>query len=384
MSRIWTSWFDRATLSHSESYVRRGSIRDVAVENGAISALVGGKDVYRVDLDLINPQLRDGRLHLDELNGECTCRVMVGCKHAAALMSVWEMHMVAGLQAGVQIGVHTKPVAAVLRAGSAAKPKKKAVPVRPPEEQPPTERYESARLTADDQAILRVFIASAPDPVRKPSAKPATQHLLYVLDRPTLARIAVRLATARRLKDGSWREIRIKDDPLDVLMRSPGYVSDQDRELVAALVGANRNNEFLRSSMELHGTPAAAQLIGRMVATGRLVITDKGDSWGSIAEVTTLRAGAARTVEPTWHPERDGRWRLQVAPGSTAADVVIVPCDPPYGICGDELVPLTIIGDARRLAHAVGLPPLDGPTALAMARALAIAPPPITDGGAVP
>jgi len=372
MSRVWTSWFDQETLDRSESYVRRGNVRDVAMENGELSALVKGKDVYSVDMYLVNPRIHVGRLHFDKLEGECTCPVMIACKHAAALLSVWEMHMVVGGQ--------TKPATA----GRVDKSKKKAAPVRPPEEQPPAERYEAARVTADDQAILRVFVASVPDPVRKPPAKPSTQHLLYVLDRPSLARIAVRLASARRLKDGMWRETRIKDDPLEVLVRSPGYVTAQDRELVGALVGANRSNEYLRTVMELHGAPGAAQLIGRLLATGRLVVADQADTWGSIAEVTTLRPGAARTVEPGWHPEPDGRWRLQLTPGSTAADLVIVPCDPPYGICGDELVPLTIIGDPRRLAHAVGLPPLDGPTALAIARALVIAPPPIPDGGTVP
>ena len=370
MDKVWTGWFDSATLGRSTQYARDGSVHELTYRDGMLSAQVDGSHTYEVHLTLDTPRLMNGRLFLEGIEGACSCPVMVHCKHAAAVLRVHEAALVDQMRCGPGIGVAETPQPTTAKLG------KKGSPA--PEELPPAERYERAGMDEDDQAVLRLLATHPPGAALSPAGKTPSQFLLYVLDRAGLPRLSVRLATARRLKDGGWRDVRVKDDPLDLLARAPGYLTEEDRLLIGSLVGANRRHDYQRAVMELLGAPAAAGLVERMLATGRLVFSEESSSY-TLDTVTTLRAGPVQMVTPRWRAE-DGRWGLDVgAPG-----LAVVPCSPPFALVGALLGPLTTTCDPQRLAHAVALPALDEATACAVARVLDIAPPPVAPPPAVP
>ncbi len=372
MREDWTRWFDAHTLNRSQSYVDDG-VEKFTQHGNELTAMVVGNHKYEVHLTVSGAKLRNGRLTVEDLDGMCTCPVEIGCKHAAAVMQVYESRLQA--LAPATPATPTTPATA-----KPNKPAKKSAPSRPPEELPPPERYEHSSMNADDQAVLRLLSASVADQVPPRPAKAPTQFVLYVLDRAGLPRVSVRLATARRLKNGTWRDVRVKDDPLELLVRAPAYLGDEDRLLIGSLVGANRRRDYQRTVIELLGAPTATSLIERMLATGRLVFTEQALYW-DLDGVTTLRAGPAHVSVPTWVAATDGRWRLDL--GNTAG-MAVIPCTPPLCVVGDTLATLTTDLDAQRLAYAAELPALDTPTAYAVAQHLGITPPAVEDVQSVP
>jgi superfamily II DNA or RNA helicase len=363
MSEIWTRWFPEQAVARSISYVRDQRVGVIVERDGNLDAMVVGGDDYEVKLRLDRPRLLNQRLHVAGLTGSCTCPVEGACKHMAAVLRQYE----ADLQA--------VPPAAP----AAARRAEKMASARPAAEAPPPERYEACGQDDGDQAVLRLLNSATAVPA--PRAKPSSQVLLYVLDRAGLARIALRLASARRLKDGTWRDVRVKDDPLNLLARPPAYLTDEDRQLVGSLVGANQRRDDEYTVMELIGAPAAAALIDRMLATGRLVFSERADTWGYLEQVRALRAGQPQSATPAWSRTSDHRWRLSLG-GSDG--LAVLACDPPRCLVDGTIAPLAIADQPQRLAHAAGLPPLDDALACVAARVLGIAPPAVQEPVAVP
>lgn len=365
MAKPWTSWFDPATLTRSLSYAD-GAVRGLRSSTQALTAEVDGSETYYVTLALDEPQVRGGCLHLSDLEGGCTCPVMIACKHAAAVLRLHEAKLLAA-SGNASAGGTDRPA------------KKSAKAVRPVEELPPAETYERVDLTAADQAVLRVLTGSGPSTVPVRAGKPLKQQLLYVLDRTDLRRLSVRLATARRLKSGAWGEAWEKGDPFTLFTRPPAFLTAEDRQLLGLLLGSSQHAAYSHEPLTLAGAPGTGDLLQRLLATGRLVACDERPAFHGFP-VTQLRSGPPARVKPTWVAVDDGRWRLRLGGGEV---LMILPCSPPLGLLGDTLVPLEATGEVQHLAGIGDLPSLDGPTALAVARALRVEPPPVVDAAPV-
>lgn len=249
MAKLWTTWFDRPTLSRGQDYADRGAVSKLTHNDRSISAEVDGSEPYEVEIQLGQPQWIAGQFQVSELSSECTCPVGDACKHAAAALFVYEERL-------------KKSPASVGKPKSAAK-KKSPVPPLPVEEQAPDEHYERIPAAVGDDAVIQLLVGGQADPAPARSAKSSAQSLLYVLDRVGIARVRVTPATGRRLKDGTWRDVKRKADVPELLLRAPAYMTDEDRAIVARLIAEGRRDGYGPYLIELIGSRRSGEQIGR-------------------------------------------------------------------------------------------------------------------------
>ena len=370
MAKSWSTWFDAKTLARSVPYFEDGLVGEMVCTDGVLYAEVDGSDCYSVTIALKNLVLSNGNVFADDVHATCTCPVVFMCKHAAAALRVYE-----SMQQPTPNKRLGKPE--ISKVGSVFPGNKKAISsiAIPDDEIAPILSYENTVINKDDESVMRLLAGDVVTADHKAKKKPSTQDLLFLLDRKHLGRVIVTLATARRLKDGSWREIKVKEDPVALLVNIPGYVSDDDRGLIGLLVAENRNRGYVRSAIELGGSTQSGALLDRMAASGRLLMASMND-WGGVREVdpTPVPIGPGLALSLEWHAEPKQLWRLRMAGDQTA---IVIASMPPRVVYEGKLGPLTTELDARRLAHVASLPPVDGITAHRIATALGIAPPPV-------
>ena len=274
-------------------------------ESGAISITgeVQDKDdlSYKQDVRLV-PDAGGST----QVSGTCTCRTMVNCSHVAALIYAWTS-----------------------RQGT----------------DEPQEAFES-NLEPDDEE-LSGDLAKYLDVLEQAAAKPPRAHA------QAGAEAALRYELAlERGDDGSVRPVvrplklaldkdgqpRGKPESYSVenvyQKPRPGFLTADDIAVLETLAGSSGHGLEEDDKVDLRG-PFAAWALERMLATGRAY-------WADSKTAGPLTRGPARTGQPAWHKDRDGRRSFGVMPQTSLSDMSAIQLplstpfylDPQSAVCG--------------------------------------------------
>ncbi|NQW99605.1 hypothetical protein HQ447_03025, partial [bacterium] len=261
ISGKWKHFFDRNSLSRSGSYVSERFIRQVniseAVSGGGViaGALVLGEapKPYQTDIyfDLVRGQW--------SVDPDCSCPVVFGCKHAAALLA-----FIAGDLARVGQG--------------------------------------TAYFNAELRSWLREIETAAgvvPVAERAAPAKPENRFLAYCIEEPgrgegRALNFALRVGT--RQKDGGIKisESRAAAD----LSKPPKYMVHEDF-LATALYQQRLRNRYMPEEIVLEGDDWEV-LLEAAHATGRLFWGRNTDDSGRTKTYQPVTLGPPRTVTAVW------------------------------------------------------------------------------------
>jgi superfamily II DNA or RNA helicase len=221
-------YFSRAAAEKGHAYQRQGRVSALKISEDLkrISARVRGTNNYRVDIEL-----EFGGDGLTDLDGECSCPMMLNCKHVAATM----FEALSGNPPVVGAG-----------AGKLA-----LVP-----SPPPPLSYEIAEWIAGFDKVLRGDEFSAE----------VSQRVLYCFrpfgDEGRTPVLAVSLRSARLNKSGEFAANYSQPSLHDfVAERAPNYLRNTDVEIMSHL------SAIARASF--HEKPKPAALLQQIVATGR-------------------------------------------------------------------------------------------------------------------
>ena len=264
----WSLGFSKRVLERGHKYFREDRVELLEVDDDCIRATCEGGQGYvyeqliRIESNHANAQL---------LHCSCSCPVAFDCKHCAAVL--YYLHSVLP-QDGVQrLGEHMSPglerwLDAIPRSKSATAPAKK---------------------TSDIGLLYRL-----------------------VLNRQT-GNWQVDFYKARRLKDGSLRDLQRYTFPHDVLRNPPGYLLESDLKFARLFITSYTNASYA-SGVELKGR-IGGDVLELLLETSRLFL--------DFDLQRPLVAAAPRPAIFNWVEQANGNYRGQWLGADQSLDAVL-------------------------------------------------------------
>ena len=328
--RVWTGFFDDATLQRGRSLGRRGAVleRDFDPEDRVIAGIVegSGENEYEVRISLGNwhqhPSLG---LVVDDLIGECSCPVGFDCKHVVALL------------------LDQFPF---LRENTSDRP---VTPVSWRLPEPPLPEFVQPNTSPERSKVLGWLqqLPNAETPLLL-----GGRHLCYVLHLdhhpPTISCVVGELD-----KRGRWK---IRGQPqrtheLRLRVGKVKYIDDHDIRLIGLMGRISPWGDHCKLTGDL-----GCHLLDGACAAGRLLLA--GDQ-------QPLERVEERYAELSWLRHND-TWTVQVQDGEDRL-LQHIPSTPPRFVDETRRVtgPLRIAGlRAEVLAALLRMPPVDSETLL--------------------
>ncbi|WP_434710021.1 DEAD/DEAH box helicase [Pseudomonas sp. R1-1] len=256
LSLPWTDTFTSNALAKARAYALEDRVEILEVNDRQITAFCVGSNqtAYEQTLSIARHRGAGGLLCY------CSCPVGFDCKHCAAVLYCLDMNVreASGQQATVELGrslehwLSTIPVA-----------------VQPAEEK---------------------------------TSQAASTRLFYQLKAsPVAGKWQLDIFKVYQLKNGELRDVKPLYSLSDLLMRQPGYLTEQDLRIARLLVAMHSHHAYY-SGYPLEGS-SGAELLEMLLRTSRLFL--------DFQTLQPLTAGASRSAQFAWAEQADGSYRPQ-------------------------------------------------------------------------
>ncbi|WP_336357105.1 SNF2-related protein [Pseudomonas granadensis] len=256
LSLPWTDTFTSNALAKARAYALEGRVEILEVNDRQITAFCVGSNqtAYEQTLSIARHRGAGGLLCY------CSCPVGFDCKHCAAVLYCLDMNVseASGQEATVELGrslehwLSTIPVA-----------------VQPAEEK---------------------------------TSQAASTRLFYQLKAsPVAGKWQLDIFKVYQLKSGELRDVKPLYSLSDLLMRQPGYLTEQDLRIARLLVAMHSHHAYY-SGYPLEGS-SGAELLEMLLRTSRLFL--------DFQSLQPLTAGANRSAQFAWAVQADGSYRPQ-------------------------------------------------------------------------
>ncbi|MBN6776223.1 DEAD/DEAH box helicase [Pseudomonas granadensis] len=256
LSLPWTDTFTSNALAKARAYALEDRVEILEVNDRQITAFCVGSSQTAYEQTLSIARHRGG----DGLRCYCSCPVGFDCKHCAAVLYCLDMNVreASGQEVTVELGrslehwLSTIPVA-----------------VQPAEEK---------------------------------TSQAASTRLFYQLrDLPVAGKWQLDIFKVYQLKNGELRDVKPLYSLSDLLMRQPGYLSEQDLRIARLLVAMHSHHAYY-SGYPLEGS-SGAELLEMLLRTSRLFL--------DFQTLQPLTAGVSRSAQFAWAEQADGSYRPQ-------------------------------------------------------------------------
>lgn len=256
LSLPWTDTFTSNALAKARAYALEDRVEILEVNDRQITAFCVGSNqtAYEQTLSIARHRGAGG------LRCYCSCPVGFDCKHCAAVLYCLDMNVreASGQEVTVELGrslehwLSTIPVA-----------------VQPAEEK---------------------------------TSQAASTRLFYQLrDLPVAGKWQLDIFKVYQLKNGELRDVKPLYSLSDLLMRQPGYLSEQDLRIARLLVAMHSHHAYY-SGYPLEGS-SGAELLEMLLRTSRLFL--------DFQTLQPLTAGVSRSAQFAWAEQADGSYRPQ-------------------------------------------------------------------------
>ncbi|WP_434596770.1 DEAD/DEAH box helicase [Pseudomonas sp. R4-83] len=256
LSLPWTDAFTSNALAKARAYALEDRVEILEVNDRQITAFCVGSNqtAYEQTLSIARHRGAGGLLCY------CSCPVGFDCKHCAAVLYCLDMNVreAFGQEATVELGrslehwLSTIPVA-----------------VQPAEEK---------------------------------TSQAASTRLFYQLKAsPVAGKWQLDIFKVYQLKNGELRDVKPLYSLSDLLMRQPGYLTEQDLRIARLLVAMHSHHAYY-SGYPLEGS-SGAELLEMLLRTSRLFL--------DFQTLQPLTAGANRSAQFAWAVQADGSYRPQ-------------------------------------------------------------------------
>jgi len=256
LSLPWTDTFTSNALAKARAYALEDRVEILEVNDRQITAFCVGSNqtAYEQTLSIARHRGAGGLLCY------CSCPVGFDCKHCAAVLYCLDMNVseASGQEATVELGrslehwLSTIPVA-----------------VQPAEEK---------------------------------TSQAASTRLFYQLKAsPVAGKWQLDIFKVYQLKSGELRDVKPLYSLSDLLMRQPGYLTEQDLRIARLLVAMHSHHAYY-SGYPLEGS-SGAELLEMLLRTSRLFL--------DFQTLQPLTAGANRSAQFAWAVQADGSYRPQ-------------------------------------------------------------------------
>ena len=256
LSLPWTDTFTSNALAKARAYALEDRVEILEVNDRQITAFCVGSNqtAYEQTLSIARHRGAGGLLCY------CSCPVGFDCKHCAAVLYCLDMNVreASGQEVTVELGrslehwLSTIPVA-----------------VQPAEEK---------------------------------TSQAASTRLFYQLKAsPVAGKWQLDIFKVYQLKNGELRDVKPLYSLSDLLMRQPGYLTEQDLRIARLLVAMHSHHAYY-SGYPLEGS-SGAELLEMLLRTSRLFL--------DFQTLQPLTAGASRRAQFVWAEQADGSYRPQ-------------------------------------------------------------------------
>ncbi len=329
-------WLGSRTVDKARAYVRE--VSDMHWHDNVLSANVQGTQRLPYQVDVVFRE-KNGVL---SVQGQCSCPVGYGCKHAAAVLLANVASEAASAYASGRTAFDSDTEEEEEEEDSGGPS--------------PIEGRVRPELVGWLEGFRSRFASRQPNTPRKPSGPNAALALAYVLTAPKgYRRTEVEIFKVRPLADKSVRSFDQRWNNIDTaLVKQPKFVSDADMTILRAL-WLDRSRHGI-GGYTLRGENGA-EVLRRMLATGRLftspvLLAEPVDAHRPLDE------GAPRAGRIEWEAELDDRLRPILRTEPPAALVIATEpfwyADAESGEAGIIEVSQT----ARQLADYLSMPPI--------------------------
>ncbi len=337
-------------LAEAESRLTRGAqLSGIALDGPTVSALVHDRQVLAVTIRLSSLELDDdGDLSADGMMSVCPCNQR-DCWHRAAVL--------------------LKAADLLVRREEISRTRHEEAVVGKTE--PPAFAFpDDGRSPGKADAVAEHWLRLAQQSMAASQDRP--QALIYLLCFDRQGRLAVRVASARRKKNGVWSNPEDRHDLDRILHSAPKYLGPDDSPILHELLRL-RDNVYWSEPVAIQGAASGGSVLEAMIATGRCYDQRSGDHVA--AGAPSLTWGGEREATVAW-VEHKSLQRL-VFSNVDGKPLTVLPVQPPCWMEGGTVGPLRSALPHRLAALAATMPPLPADLVPAAARTFAahVAPP---------
>ncbi|SDT33022.1 DEAD/DEAH box helicase [Pseudomonas granadensis] len=256
LSLPWTDTFTSNALAKARAYALEDRVEILEVNDRQITAFCVGSNqtAYEQTLSIARHRGAGGLLCY------CSCPVGFDCKHCAAVLYCLDMNVseASGQEATVELG-----------------------------------------------RSLEHWLSTIPvavQPADEKTSQAASTRLFYQLKAsPVAGKWQLDIFKVYQLKSGELRDVKPLYSLSDLLMRQPGYLTEQDLRIARLLVAMHSHHAYY-SGYPLEGS-SGAELLEMLLRTSRLFL--------DFQTLQPLTAGANRSAQFAWSVQADGSYRPQ-------------------------------------------------------------------------
>lgn len=255
LSLPWSDAFTSNALAKARAYALEDRVEILEVNDRQITAFCVGSNqtAYEQTLSIARHRGAGGLLCY------CSCPVGFDCKHCAAVLYCLDMNVreASGQQATVELGRSLE--------------------------------HWLSTIPATAQAA-------------EETSQAASTRLFYQLKAsPVAGKWQLDIFKVYQLKSGDLRDVKPLYSLSDLLMRQPGYLTEQDLRIARLLVAMHSHHAYY-SGYPLEGS-SGAELLEMLLRTSRLFL--------DFQTLQPLTAGASRRAQFAWAEQADGSYRPQ-------------------------------------------------------------------------
>ncbi|MHC8343289.1 DEAD/DEAH box helicase [Pseudomonas sp. RT6P73] len=324
----WAEAFSHRALDKARRYAPEHRVKILELDDVLVRATCRGSqgNVYEQHIELVEDA--NGTFELD---CNCSCPVVIDCKHCATVI------------------YHLQDLPVAVDDSTA-----------------------SVHLNSELERWL-AGIPSASNPPDEPSQVTSTRLFYKLRATPTVGKWTLEIFKARQLKDGRLQDIKSMYSLSDTLIRQPGYLTELDLRIARLLVAVHSHHAYY-SGYPLEGS-SGAELIEMLLRTSRLFL--------DLEQPQPLTPGMRRTGQFAWAEQANGSFRPQWGSDSAPVETILA-LEPLYYLDRERLQvgPLFSEMDEKLACHLSLVPDIPARQAMQfshrMRAATQVAPPPHT------
>lgn len=267
LSLPWTDAFTSNALAKARAYALEDRVEILEVNDREITAFCVGSNQKAYEQTLSIARHRGG----GGLRCYCSCPVGFDCKHCAAVLYCLDMNVseATGQEATVELGRSLE--------------------------------HWLSTIPATAQAA-------------EETSQAASTRLFYQLKAsPVAGKWQLDIFKVYQLKSGELRDVKPLYSLSDLLMRQPGYLTEQDLRIARLLVAMHSHHAYY-SGYPLEGS-SGAELLEMLLRTSRLFL--------DFQTLQPLTAGASRSAQFAWAEQADGSYRPQWTSAESPVETVL-------------------------------------------------------------
>ncbi len=324
LSLPWTDTFTSNALAKARAYALEDRVEILEVNDRQITAFCVGSNQTAYEQTLSIARHRGG----GGLRCYCSCPVGFDCKHCAAVLYCLDMNVseASGQEASVELG-----------------------------------------------RSLEHWLSTIPataQPAEETSQAASTRLFYQLKASPVAGKWQLDIFKVYQLKSGELRDVKPLYSLSDLLMRQPGYLTEQDLRIARLLVAMHSHHAYY-SGYPLEGS-SGAELLEMLLRTSRLFL--------DFQTLQPLTAGASRSAQFAWAEQADGSYRPQWTSAEAPVETVLA-LEPLYYLDREQrqIGPLLNDLDEKLACHLALAPEIPAHQALQfshrMSAATKVAPP---------